>query len=68
MKAWWEVNKAGREATDACLGKVKTETDAYRKGMKTCQEETKAYPEKREANPGEMKSLAEQGPCCKRKL
>jgi hypothetical protein len=28
MKAWQEGNKACREATEACVEKVKTETDA----------------------------------------
>jgi hypothetical protein len=38
---------------------MKATGSAVLRKMKSLQEETKAYPEKREANPEEMKSVAE---------
>jgi hypothetical protein len=45
MNAWREGNNACWKATDACLEKLKAETDANQKKMKADREAMEAYPE-----------------------
>jgi hypothetical protein len=48
-----------QEKTNATIKEIIEDIRAWRKEMKSNQEATEAYPEKMEANPDEVKSVAE---------